>query len=452
MQTITEPSRQIPVVDEIDVLVAGGGPAGIAAAVAAARLGVRVMLVERYGYLGGLASGGLVLYMDLLFDRHGDRYIGGMGWEMMEQLRAIGGLAQDSPTRLHADSELFKVIADKLCIEAGVKLRLHSWAVDTITEDGVVKGVLLEGKSGRQAVLSRVCVDATGDGDIAAFAGAGYDFGAMRIGLNLKVGGVDLVKFRAFQQAEPERAKVLRTEVVQAGGYPLDVGSTPHRDLGVYWVNIRGLAQRDETSEYDLTHHGFEGTLSAVDVEDLTYAEVELRKRLKVALDFYRDHVPGYENVRLLAIASQLGVRDSRRIRGLHTLCQADAESGILFEDVVGTMGATYAEHYHLQVPYRSLVPQTLDGLLTSGRCISVDEKLIHALRLIPPCMVTGQAAGTAAALSVKANLAPRELNVVALQKQLVADGVILPNSVDRNLNGFSHPEIAEAITKNTNL
>jgi hypothetical protein len=428
MQTIQEPGREIPVVDQVDVLVVGGGPAGIAAATAAARLGARTMLIERYGYLGGLATGGLVLFMDGLFDQGGDRCIGGIPWEVLERLRAVDGLAQVSATNLHVDSELLKVVADEVCVQAGAVLRLHSWATDALLEEGRVGGAIVESKSGRQAVLSRVCVDATGDGDIAARAGAAFDLASMRIGLNFKVGGVDLAAFRAFQQEHPQRAKALRNEVRARGGFPLGAGATPHSDIGVYWVNVLGLGGWDGAEPASNPSVGaFAGDLSAVDVESLSYAEVELRRQILLSLDFYRQNVPGYEDVRLLAIAPQLGVRDSRRVRGVHKLTRAEAEAGTCFEDAIGMTGATFASGEHLQVPYRALVPQALDGLLISGRCISVDDGLINALRIIPPAMMTGQAAGTAAALCVQAGVPPRQLDPASLRRQLAADGVLLP-------------------------
>ena len=425
--TIREPAREIPVVDAVEVLVLGGGPAGIAAATAAARAGARTMLVERYGYLGGLATGGLVLYMDGLFDKTGERCIGGIHWESLERLRDLGGLAAQTPTRLHVDSELYKVVADNLCVESGVQLRLHCWAVDTLVEDGRVTGVVTESKSGRQALLADVCVDATGDGDVAARAGAGYDVATMRIGLNLKIGGVDREAYQAFAGEYPDRIRSLRQELIDLGGYPLGAGLTPYSDEGVYWVNVLGLAGR-ETPEEART---FAGELSAVVVEDLTYAEVELRRRLVQSVTYYRETMPGYENVRLLAFAPQLGVRDSRRVKGVHTLTIADMEAGRRYDDAIGMTGRTFdvgqESPHHLQVPYRALVPEAIDGLLVSGRCISVDDGLIGPIRIIPPCMMTGQAAGTAAAMAALSGVEPRAVDVTALRRQLRVDGVILP-------------------------
>jgi hypothetical protein len=426
-KTIRESAREIPVVDEVEVLVVGGGPAGIAASTAAARAGARTMLVERYGYLGGLATGGLVLFMDGLFDKAGERCIGGIHWESLERLRDMGGLAAQTPTRLHVDSELYKVVADNLCVESGVQLRLHCWAVDALVEDGRVTGVVTESKSGRQAILADVCVDATGDGDVAAQAGAAYDPATMRIGLNLKIGGVDREAYQVFAGQYPDRIRSLRQELIDLGGYPLGAGLTPYSDEGVYWVNVLGLAGRDTTEK----ERSFAGELSAVDVEDLTYAEVELRRRLVQSVDYYRETMPGYENVRLLAFAPQLGVRDSRRVRGVHTLTLAEMEAGHGYEDAVGMTGRTFetgeGPDHHLQVPYRALVPEAINGLLVSGRCISVDDELIGPIRIIPPCMMTGQAAGTAAAIAASSGVQPRGVDVTALQRQLRVDGVILP-------------------------
>lgn len=232
MDSVMEPARQIPVIRDVDVLVVGGGPAGFVAAAAAARHGANTLLVERYGYLGGLATGGLVLYMDALADRSGQRTIGGLPWEVLERLKMYHGLAEDGPLALYADSELLKVVADNICVEAGVELRLHSWAVMALMNGANMTGVIVESKSGRQAIRCKVCVDASGDGDIAALAGAAYDLNHQCIGLNLKVGGIDRQRYQQFAQKHPQELRELTAQVRSLGGYTLWPNTTPNSDVG----------------------------------------------------------------------------------------------------------------------------------------------------------------------------------------------------------------------------
>jgi hypothetical protein len=194
---------------------------------------------------------------------------------------------------------------------------------------------------------------------------------------------------------------------------------------------VLGLTHRGEDPQASLPGGTFAGELNAVDVEDLTYAELELRKRFMVGFNYYRKNVPGFGNARLLMFASELGVRDSRRIKGVHHLTKDQLEAGARFEDAIGITGRTFAQGNHLQVPYRTLVPETVDGLLIAGRCISVDDGLIGPIRVIPPCMMTGEAAGTAAALSVQEGVAPRELDPDHLLQTLDEAGVILPGADD---------------------
>lgn len=428
MKTIHEPARQVPVLDEVDVLVVGGGPAGYCAAVAAARQGARTALVERYGCLGGLATGGLVLYMDGIFDPAGRRVMGGLCWETMQRLLAYDGLAQDSPTRLHVDSEWLQVVADRMCHDAGVHLWFHAWAAGAHVQDGRVAGALLETKSGRQAILARICIDATGDGDLAASAGTAFDMGYQRIGLNLKVGGVDRERWQAFNRQEPERARAMQRTLLDDGGVRLSPNTTPHSDMGVYWINILGLDKRDGTtfSASSDVHELFAGQLSAIDVRDLSYVQYELRQRIARSLAFYKANAPGFEDVRLLAIAPQLGVRESRRIRGVYELTEADVRTQRVFDDTIGLHGLSFAGGGLIHLPYRSLVPEAVDGLLTAGRCVSTDHWTMQAVRLIPPAMVTGEAAGVAAALCVQAGCQPRQLSSDTLRSRLADTDVIL--------------------------
>jgi hypothetical protein len=241
------------------------------------------------------------------------------------------------------------------------------------------------------------------------------------------MGGIDRERFRAFEREHPDQARELRARVRAMGGFPLSPNTTPHSDAGVYWINILGLANhsgggQDEGSVHEI----FAGNLSALAVEDLTFAEVTLRKGLVASIDFYRRMVPGFEDARLLAFASQLGVRDSRRITGLHRLSRRDMLDERRFEDAIGMAGLGFSDVGQYQIPYGSLVPAQLDGLLIAGRCISADTWAQQAIRLIPAAMVTGQAAGTAATMAVRLDIAPRHLDPSALRRQLVEDGVKL--------------------------
>ena len=249
------------------------------------------------------------------------------------------------------------------------------------SRSGRVTGAILESKSGRQAVLARVCVDATGDGDVAAQAGAAFELHSMRIGLNAKIGGVDLEAFHGWQEDSPEHARALRSMVQAAGGVPMGAGTTPHEDLGVYWVNVLGLTNRGDDPQAARPGGAFGGELNAVDVEDLTYAEVELRKRFMVGLEYYRKNVPGYGNARLLSFASELGVRDSRRIKGVHHLTRAEMDAGARFADAIGITGPDLCQR---QPPAGALShPGPGDGRWAAG-CRALHQRRRRADRPDP--------------------------------------------------------------------
>jgi hypothetical protein len=435
LATVTEPARDIPVVDQVDVLVVGGGPAGLAAAVSAARLGARVGLIERYGSLGGLATGGLVLLMDGVFDNAGERMIGGLFWELMGQLREADGLAEETPLRLHVDSEILKVVADRVCRTSGVLVRLHCWATDAVMEDGRITGVIYQSKSGRRAVLGGVVVDATGDGDMACSAGAPFELHNQRIGLNYKIGGVNLSQFQEYRDLNGEELAQLISDLRRRGGYPISLGATPHSEAGVFWVNVRGLSGRDTDSSSPNAEGGdpgqrvvdhFAGNLSALSEEDLSYAETELRERILATLEFYRTYVPGFGGVRLLSFASQIGVRDSRRITGVRRLTREDVQGAAPTGDSVGRAALVFGTRHGFAIPYGALVPENVDCLLAAGRCISTDSWVQQTTRLIPPALVTGQAAGVAAALAVQTNADVKDLDPEKLKELLADQDVIL--------------------------
>lgn len=432
MKTVYEAARHIPVVREVDVLVVGGGPAGFTAAAAAARHGARTVLLERYGYLGGLASGGLVLYMDALADKSGQRVIGGLPWKVLERCRRMGGTAEDGPLAIHVDSEILKVAADQVCMEAGVELRLHSWAAAAYVQGNAVRGVIAESKAGREAILCKVCIDATGDGDIAALAGVPCDVRTQRIGLNLKLGGIDRQRFSDYQREHADELRAHIAELRAMGGHALWPGLTPYSQAGVYWINILGLAHRNQPDIRSVAEHvdeavaNFAGGLSSLSVEDLTFCETTLRRQLLMSVEYYRQHIPGFEHVMLLSFATQLGVRDSRRIHGLHQLTKAEMNAGRAPADAIGRAGCGFCQAPYYEVSYGCLVPGARDGLLVAGRCISADDYAQQAVRLIPPAMMTGQAAGTAAALAARRGIEPRTVDTGELRALLAADDVIL--------------------------
>lgn len=410
-KTIHEPSRHVPVLREAEVLVVGGGPAGLAASVAAARLGARVCLVERYGCLGGLATGGLVIYIPG-FRPEGSPTYGGIALELVQRVGRAGGALYHSRVRetedvAMLDPELLKLAALELVVESGVDLVLHAWAVGALLEGRAVKGVFVESKSGRQAILARAVVDASGDADVVAWAGGEFITGSKGMSLPFRVGGVDWRAYESFWRERAEERARLSQELQQRGGMHLPrlpEGRVRHDQA---WFNYWGLTG-----------------LNAVDVQDLTTAEVQLRRQAGEAVAFLRERVPGFAGVYLLDTASQIGTRDSRRIVGDYTLQLADLEGAATFPDAVGKICHSPRMDLECDVPYRCLVPRGLDNVLVSGRPISVEPRAHETTRLIPQCLVSGQAAGTAAALVARSGRSARDLDLGELQAALQGAGV----------------------------
>ena len=433
MAMVNEPGRQTPVVAETDVLVVGGGPAGQAAAVAAARTGAEVMLLERFGYLGGLASGGMVLLLD---DMCGEREVsvGGLALEIIDRLERIGACVtppkgdcfrNDAEVRnrwvrwgfeeLYGkkrpkpiiysgafDPEGWKQVSQEMVLEAGAKLRFHSWFSRAIVEDGAVRGVVVETKSGRQAILGRVVIDATGDGDVFASAGAPGVHGSYIMTLVHRLADVDTDAAIAFERADPAAAQQLDREVKQLLGGSWEMWWLLTPRPGVVWCNCPHIPGHD-----------------GLDPEHQTKIEIEARRRFMKVAEFVRAHYPGFQRAYILDAAPQLGVRQTRLLEGEYVVTKEDILERRTFPDVV----ARGRDYY---TPYRSLVPKGIEGLLVAGRCYSATSEAQRISREIPPLMVMGEAAGTAAALSLESSVAPRKVDVSGLQKRLVAQGVNL--------------------------
>ncbi len=392
MNSIFEPAREIPVIAEADVLVVGGGTAGLPAALAAARAGADVLVLERYGYVGGASTGGLVITLPK--DRQG--VITG---ELEERLREVGGAATMDNGGLAWCPETLKWMGLKLFEEAKVRMLFHSWCVECSVEDGNINGVIIESKAGRQAIKAKVLVDCTGDADIVAFAGAPYvkgdeDGKMQQVTMMFMMSNLDEEKFRSNKsgQKPPRRMHNVLTNI-----YP--------GHLNVWGGRIDDI---DGTNPWDLTR-----------------AENELRKQIFEWATWMKGNVCGCEEAYISMTSPQLGVRETRRIVGEYCLSKADWDAKTMFVDHIGFA------YIDKSIPYRAILPQKVDNLLVAGRCISHDRDILDPIRLIPPCMVTGYAAGTAAALAIQDDVPPRKLDVPKLQASLKKNGVPFPQRID---------------------
>ncbi len=444
MKTITESSREIKVCHEADVVVVGGGPGGHSAAIAAARNGAETVLLERYGHLGGMATGGIVIQIPHMSDGGKEAVIAGLSMEWLERLDAVGGTLRPMMEDIGSteeslvnywkrfmgnvnkgriehtawvDPELLKCILNDMVEEAGVKLYLHSWGTRAIVNDGKVEGIMFESKSGRQAVLGKVIIDGTGDGDLLPSSGAEFDgewapsARSSMLALVFRLGNCDYQKYCDFIEAEPERFRELMDKLSEVVGTRLLPLPSPRND--VMWVNnwIPGL---------DCTR-----------VEDLTKLEVEMRKIMRKGFDYLKKNVPTFENSFILDTASQTGTRGSRRLVGEYVINGEDFQSCKKFDDSIavfprlGPPGA--GDVPHVYIPYRALVSKNIESLLVAGRSFSSDQAANNMANLIPHCIAMGQAAGTAAAIAVKQGIKPRNVDYRELQKTLKKQGVPLP-------------------------
>ena len=396
---VVEPERVLPVFHEADVVVVGGGAAGFAAAVAAARAGARTAIVERYGYFGGLWTGGLVLLVIGTHARENGqlrKVVRGVGDELLQRLARIdGAIIDQQPGRFNptVDPEATKHVMDEMVAEAGVKVFLHCWGVDAVMDGQAVRGVVFESKVGRRAVLAKVVVDATGDGDIFAAAGAEHQQLLHAIGTVHRLGNVDRIDRAKVKAAGKE--DLLRTLGART---PLP---------SVTWVNLRGPSA------------------NGLDIEELSRLEMEHRRSIWRRVQELR-HTPGAEDAFLLDVAPQLGVRTTRLLAGTHQLTYDEMCQGRKFPDVVAVGGAQGANHGEWPIPYGVLLPRKVDNLLAVGRCVGVDLRLIEDMRLIASCLTTGHAGGAAAAIAARSGCRPRDVEVSAVQRLLMDQGAYL--------------------------
>jgi len=444
MKQIEESSRMIPVMAETDVLVVGSGPGGLAAALAAAREGVDTMLVERFGCFGGNITQAQV--ETIAWYRHEKTVeAGGIGVEFETRAKEMGGTHKDPEALAEClDADMFKFVADKLVEEANIVPVLHCFAVETLMEINIIRGIITESKSGRQAILAKRIIDATGDADIAHFAGAPYRKATgdemMSVTLSFGCSGVNVKRFREYVDAHPAR---LADWAGSTSGKEDDL-FTPYLGEPFLKAKEEGLIPKDirvEVIWHSLTEAGEATHINAVrihgidptNVWDLTRGEIKGRQHAMWILEAMKKYIPGFENAKLRTFASTLGTRSSRKIIGEYNLTEYDVRNEARFEDSIGIFPEfldaygvviipTTGRYFH--VPYRILIAQKVENLLVAGRCVAGDKMSHAATRQMMCCAVTGQGAGVAAAVSIKDNVNCREVNILKVQKGLEKQGV----------------------------
>ncbi|MBL0142026.1 MAG: FAD-dependent oxidoreductase [Betaproteobacteria bacterium] len=439
MRRLTEPARELPVLAEPDVLVVGGGPAGLAAACASARAGASTLLVESYGCLGGTLTivtlGGFCGIHAVIDEERLGRVVGGLCLELEERLAKVDAIL---PPRRHGrivgvpyESVSMKRVADEMVAAHGVRVMLHTGAVAVMTEGARVSAVVVENKGGRGAIVPRVVVDCSGDGDVAARAGAGFDLGhegETQYGSAMfRLGGVDTV--RAGQLARAQIRECL--ERAASEGYPL-----PRTATGVHLNPLEGVAHLNVTKLGKPDGSPF----NLVDPDDLGDAEREGRRQVRMYEEVFRRYVPGFERARVIDIGARVGVRETRLIHGDAVLTEAHVRGCVKPADRIACSSWPLETHgrgtstqwdflpdgEYYGIPFGCLVVKGFDNLLVAGRNLSATHVAQASVRVAGPCMAMGEAAGAAAAASLAAGANVRAVPIELLQGSLERHGVIL--------------------------
>jgi ribulose 1,5-bisphosphate synthetase/thiazole synthase len=459
--SLLEEEKEIPIVRNYDAIVAGGGSAGIGAAVAAGRLGAKTLLIERNSSLGGMSTGAMIPHFGAPSDS-----LSGYLKEVVDELLTLRA-AQTGPF-VPYDLEALKSIYLRDVLRAGADVLFYTWVVDAIVDGNQVEGVIVENKSGRQAILARVVIDATGDGDVAAFAGAkfqkGRPDGVMRpVTLIFRMGNVDMDKLSKYALAHPGQfmsdltmsfAIPSEGKLRLAGFYDLVKTARERGELdpNCHYLRVEsGDFEKKTVLVNTVRVYGIDGT----NAWDLARAEIEARRQMELLVHFMKRDVPGFENAFLLESAPLIGVRETRHITGEYILTLHDILTGRHFDDVIVytcahlpkgkemhspdaregadddnvNRGETWPRVCH-EIPYRSLVVKDVGNLLVAGRCISATHEADRHTRNTPPCVMMGQAAGTAAALASKHDVPPAHVNISLLQAGLQNQGVNLGRSI----------------------
>lgn len=383
MQYITESEKKLSIVGNYDVVVLGGGPAGVSAAVSAAKAGARTAIVERYGYLGGQATGGLVILIVGLTDGK-ERIIKGFCEETINRLEELGA-TRNIGNHVLFDPESMKYIFDCFVEDNNIAPYYHSFFSGIIQEESKITGVIIESKSGRRVLKAKTFVDATGDADMAKYCKISFEQQlkqeALPVTLGFRVGGIDTAKVARFINENHDFYQGLLKELAIS----TRIGGWIHTlNKNEAWFNISNVESIDIT-----------------DSNDLTRAEIIGRKQIQQIIKSFKQSIQGFEEGYLIDTASQIGVRDSRRIKGVYYFTSQDVSK--TFDDSIAKApDYTGSGKGYVQIPYRCLISKESKNIIFAGRCISVEHKLLDMFREIPCCMATGQAAGVAAAIAAQ--------------------------------------------------
>ncbi|MEK3721142.1 FAD-dependent oxidoreductase [Paenibacillus sp. FSL H8-0034] len=441
---------------QADVVVVGGGPAGINAAIAAGRQGASTILIERYGFLGGMSTAASVYPWMTFHTESGQQVIKGIAQEIIDRLMERGGSPghlRDTIGFVHTVTpyhpEIYKLLAIDMLKEAGVKLLLHSFVDGVQVENKVIQSVQLSGKSGPIQVSGQMFVDTSGDADMAYLSGAPTQTGregdkrTQPMTMKFRMRGVDLEVIRQEMINNPTNF-YHKTPFHELNELPL----TGIQGFYSQWNAAKLPINRDqvllfagpESDEILVNCTRVQG-LDGTDIEDLTLAEEEGLRQVMMMAEFLQKSVPGFSHASISSVAAQIGVRETRRIDGLYHLSMDDVVTGRRFEDVIARSGYPIDIHDPsgkgvtealvrgdgaYDIPYRCLVPQQVKNLLVAGRCLSTTHEALATTRLTPSCMATGQAAGTAAALASAAGTTAAEVDVAQLQKVLLHNQAVL--------------------------
>jgi len=442
MIQIVEPSRNIPVIAETDVLVVGSGPSGLAAAIAAAREEVDTMLVERYGCFGGTITQAMIGSIAWYRYEHTVE-AGGIGVEYENRAKAMGSSKEDHLGEV-LDPDMFKVVADRMVLETGITPLLHCYVVHVFMDGNSIQGVVTESKSGRQAILAKRVIDCSGDADVAFHAGVKYRLAPkddlMGVTVNFGCSGVDGDRFVPYalthsqsigewaQKTDKKNAKLSSKFLTRPFDMAKEAGEIP-KDiyLGCYW------STPNENGEVKSLNATYMLGKDATDVWDLTEGEMVGRQQAIWAVEALRKYAPGFEKATLRTFSSSLGTRESRKIVGKYNITEQDVKNQGRFDDSIGIF-PEFLDAYdevimpttgrYFQIPYGILLPQKIENLLVAGRSVAGDRMSHAAMREMMCCAVTGQGAGVAADVSVKDNITCSEVNVSRVQRCLKQQGV----------------------------